>query len=146
NPWPASIGIGGRLRSEYTADFVGMRTPPAASAPVSFSRIALNGCRVFQYGCSGAIVPVEREGELEIEGLLGPQRAVVVEHGHMLGRRNEVPPALARDEIGNRLFRPPFQEGSGSGWVSAHAGASAPGSRVASAIKMARFETATALA
>ncbi|MHC6158017.1 hypothetical protein ACVSQB_40550, partial [Bradyrhizobium elkanii] len=25
NPWPASIGIGGRLRSEYTADFVGMR-------------------------------------------------------------------------------------------------------------------------
>jgi hypothetical protein len=26
NPWPASIGTGGRLRSESTADFVGMRT------------------------------------------------------------------------------------------------------------------------
>jgi hypothetical protein len=25
NPWPASIGTGGRLRSESTADFVGMR-------------------------------------------------------------------------------------------------------------------------
>ncbi|WP_407193189.1 ATP-binding protein [Bradyrhizobium sp. STM 3566] len=27
NPWPASIGTGGRLRSESTADFVGMRSP-----------------------------------------------------------------------------------------------------------------------
>jgi hypothetical protein len=26
NPWPASIGTGGRLRSESTADFVGMRS------------------------------------------------------------------------------------------------------------------------
>jgi hypothetical protein len=26
NPWPASIGTGGRLRAESPADFVGMRT------------------------------------------------------------------------------------------------------------------------
>src|SRR6185295_12375643 len=26
NPWPASIGMGGRLRSESMADFVGIRT------------------------------------------------------------------------------------------------------------------------
>jgi hypothetical protein len=32
NPWPASIGTGGRLRSESTADFVGMRTHYCALA------------------------------------------------------------------------------------------------------------------
>jgi len=28
NPWPASIGTGGRLRAESPADFVGMRKMP----------------------------------------------------------------------------------------------------------------------
>ncbi|WP_456777378.1 dCTP deaminase [Bradyrhizobium sp. USDA 3315] len=34
NPWPASIGTGGRLRSESTADFVGMRTQRLTIVPV----------------------------------------------------------------------------------------------------------------
>ena len=38
---------------------------------------------------------IEREGELEIDRLLGPQRAVVVEGGDALGRRHEIRPALA---------------------------------------------------
>jgi hypothetical protein len=33
---------------------------------------------------------VEREGELEVHRLLGPQRAVVVEHGDALGWNDEI--------------------------------------------------------
>ena len=33
---------------------------------------------------------IEREGELEVDRLLGPQRAVVVEDGDALGRRHEI--------------------------------------------------------
>ena len=45
---------------------------------------------------------VEREGELEIDRLLAPQRAVIVEGGDAFGRWHEVRAALrrhARDEV-----------------------------------------------
>ena len=51
---------------------------------------------------------VERERELEVDRLLGPQRAVVVEDGDALGDRHEVRAALrrhARDEIGDGFLR-----------------------------------------
>ena len=50
---------------------------------------------------------VEREGQLEVHRLLGPQRAVVVEGGDALGGRHEIRPALPRnagDEIDDRLL------------------------------------------
>ena len=40
---------------------------------------------------------VEREGELHVDRLLRPERAVVVEHGDPLRRRHEVCSALPRD-------------------------------------------------
>ena len=36
--------------------------------------------------------PVEREEELEIHRLLGPQRAIIVEHGDTFGHRHEIRP------------------------------------------------------
>jgi hypothetical protein len=48
--------------------------------------------------------PVERQGDLEIDRLLGPQRAVVVEGGDALFDRDKVRAALRRDagdEIGD---------------------------------------------
>jgi hypothetical protein len=50
---------------------------------------------------------VEREGELEVDRLLGPEHAVVVEDGDTLGRLHE-PGALARHlghELEDRLLR-----------------------------------------
>ena len=50
---------------------------------------------------------IEREGELEIDRLLGPQRAVVVEHRDARGRRYEILAAFrgdARDEVQDGLF------------------------------------------
>jgi hypothetical protein len=51
---------------------------------------------------------VNRERDLEVDRLLGPQRAVVVEGGDALFDRNEIRCALRRDagdEIGKRFFR-----------------------------------------
>ena len=51
---------------------------------------------------------VEREEELEIHRLLGPERAVVVEDRDALGGRDEVGRALLRhllDEVDDRLLR-----------------------------------------
>jgi hypothetical protein len=66
----------------------------------------------FQSGCSGArAFAVEREGKLEIDGLLGPQRAVIVEDGDALRHVDEVGVALRghpRDKIQNGLPRRPF--------------------------------------
>ena len=52
--------------------------------------------------------PIDRERELEIDRLLGPERAVVVEGGDALLDRNEIRPALlghAIDEGDDRLLR-----------------------------------------
>jgi hypothetical protein len=67
-------------------------SPRAASAVRSFSSAALNGCRSFHSGCCGGqrLHPVQREQSLEIQRLLGPQGAVVVEHGDALGRWNVI--------------------------------------------------------
>ncbi len=51
--------------------------------------------------------PIERKGELEIDRLLGPQRAVIVEGGDAFGLRHEVGAAFRRgpaDEIEDRLL------------------------------------------
>src|SRR5262249_50662585 len=51
---------------------------------------------------------VDRERDLEVDRLLGPQRAVVVEGGDALGDRHEVRRAVTRhtgDEIGYRTLR-----------------------------------------
>jgi hypothetical protein len=48
----------------------------------------------------------QREGELEVHGLLGPQRAVVVEDGDALGRGHELGVARvcdAADEVDDAL-------------------------------------------
>ncbi|WP_371930184.1 hypothetical protein [Bradyrhizobium sp. CCGUVB1N3] len=50
----------------------------------------------------------EAECRLEIDRLLAPQRAVIVEYGDAFGGRNEVRAAVsrdARDEIGDRRLR-----------------------------------------
>src|SRR5262245_40780408 len=53
NPWPASIGMGGRLRSESTADFVGIRINPmlmsfpAGAAPSDFGTFLFAGAQAF---------------------------------------------------------------------------------------------------
>jgi hypothetical protein len=54
---------------------------------------------------------IEREGKLKVIRLFAPQRAVVVEHGNPLGRRNIVRAAFlddARDELHQRCLRRPF--------------------------------------
>ena len=62
NPWPASIGTGGRLRAESPADFVGMRTlrmcrrPAAARAapagrPLLHDRSVLRQARIADRIC-----------------------------------------------------------------------------------------------
>ena len=48
---------------------------------------------------------VERKQELKIHGLLGPQRAVVIEGGDAFCRRHELRPPFLRD------FRDKFDEG-----------------------------------
>ena len=62
---------------------------------------------------------VDRERELEVDRLLGPQRAVVVEGGDALGMRHEVRAALvvtrATKSMIDRFTGPSFQDGSGSG-------------------------------
>ena len=60
-------------------------------------------------------VSIEGKGELEIEGLLGPQRAVVVEGGDALFGRDKVRAArfgYAGDEIHDRSLRRAFAPGS----------------------------------
>jgi hypothetical protein len=41
NPWPASIGIGGRLRAEFPADFVGMRNRARGKRLVDDCKVAM---------------------------------------------------------------------------------------------------------
>ena len=63
--------------------------------------------------------PIERERDLHVDGLLGPERPVVVEHGDALRRRHEIGSALARhalDELDDRPLRSalvPRREGVG---------------------------------
>ena len=85
---------------------------------------------------------VEREEQLEIHRLLGPERAVVVEGGDALGRRHEVGRAFRghlRDEVDDGLAwpAPSFHEGSGSVWAWARAPRA---SRAASARRRANAE------
>ena len=94
---------------------------PWASAPLtSPASSVLNGSFVFHSGCCGAerLHPVESKGHLEVEGLLGPERAVVVEDGDPLGRRHEGGRALFRDvadELHDGLLGgASFQEGRAS--------------------------------
>ena len=74
-------------------------SPEAASAFMSPSSTAANGCLVFHSGCIGAsdLHAVEREGQLHIHRLLDPERAVIVEGRDALLDRHEVRPALRRD-------------------------------------------------
>ena len=63
---------------------------------------------------------VEREGDLEVDRLLGPQRAVVVEGGDALGdaARSSGKPSVvtpATKSMIDRFAGPSFQDGSGSG-------------------------------
>ena len=85
-------------------------SPLAATAFVSCSRTPLKGCVVFHSGCVGAssFDAIQRERELEVERLLGPERAVVVEGRDAFRRRNEVCAAVLRhlrDKVEDRLFR-----------------------------------------
>jgi hypothetical protein len=63
--------------------------------------------------------PVEREGELEVDRLLGPERAVVVEGGDALLDRNEsaLPSSVTRSTNATIacFAAPSFHDGSGSG-------------------------------
>jgi hypothetical protein len=57
---------------------------------------------------------VNREGDLKIDRLLAPQRAVVVEGGDALFERNKISCALHRDsgdKIRDGFFRGPFVPG-----------------------------------
>ena len=52
--------------------------------------------------------PIHGERELKIDGLLGPERAVIVEDGDALLGRHEIGPLLSGDapnEVEDRLFR-----------------------------------------
>ena len=67
---------------------------------------------------------VEREGELDVHRLLGPERAVVVEDGDALGWRHEVGrrPAVVTAATKSTMAcfaAPSFQDGSGSRWPHA---------------------------
>ena len=68
---------------------------------------------------------VEREGELEVDRLLGPERAVVVEDGDALGGRHEAGPAslvtFATKLMMACFGGPSFHDGSGSVWAAADA-------------------------
>ena len=61
---------------------------------------------------------VEREGDLEIERLLAPQRAVIVEDGDALaGGTKSAPPCVvtrATKSVIDFFAAPSFQDGSGS--------------------------------
>jgi hypothetical protein len=65
--------------------------------------------------------PIQDEGELHVHGLLGPEGAVVVEHGDAFGGRHVIRPALLRhlgDETENGLFGGagvPGRQGIGGG-------------------------------
>ena len=67
---------------------------------------------------SEGLDPVDGKEQLEVERLLGPQGAVVVEGGDALGLRHEVRICRIGDsgnEVEDRsLASPSFQEGSGS--------------------------------
>ena len=93
----------GRRHDLQQAFFVG-----GGERPDVLSRRALNGCVVFHSGCCGAIARMRSsKGKLEINRLLAPQRAVIVEGGDALRGRDEVRVALrrdARDEIGDGLL------------------------------------------
>jgi hypothetical protein len=63
--------------------------------------------------------PVEREGELEVDRLLGPERAVIVEVAMRcsIGMNSGPPSSVTRSTNATiaRLALPSFQDGSGSG-------------------------------
>ena len=77
------------------------RASAAFTSPLSSDA---NGCLSFHSGCCGRerLHAVQREEQLEIHRLLGPERAVVVEDGDALGRRHEVGRALLRHLLDKR--------------------------------------------
>ena len=78
-------------------------SPEAASAFMSPSSTALNGCLVFQPGfCGASALTRSSEGELDIHRLLDPERAVVVEGRDALVDGNEVRSACASRARRNR--------------------------------------------
>ena len=85
-------------------------SPAAASAFMSPSSTALNGCVSFHSGMlrRQRLDPVEGEGELGVHRLLGPQRAVIVEHGDALGFGHEVGRAFRRSLSRRRRRWPPW--------------------------------------
>ena len=95
-------------------------SPMAASAAMSLASTDLNGSGRLPLGMlrRHRLDPVDREDELEVDRLLGPQRAVIVEGGDALGHRHEVGAAgrrHPRHEVEDRrLDRPSFHDGKGS--------------------------------
>ena len=55
--------------------------------------------------CGQHLDSIERKGQLHVNGLLGPQRAVVIERGDARGYRNKVGAALGRDAAHERQNR-----------------------------------------
>ena len=88
-------------------------SPAAATASVSPAMMRLEGLGVLPLRVLGRERPdpVQREGDLEIDRLLGPERAVVVEDSDALGRRHEVGPRHACDEVQERPLRRPLVPG-----------------------------------
>ena len=80
----------------------------------------MNGSWSFHSGCFGASAfdAVDGERQLEVQGLLGPQRAVVVEGGDPFGRRHELRrPGLVTAATKSTIdcfVLPAFHDGSGS--------------------------------
>ena len=74
-------------------------SPPASAPFTSPLSSEANGSLSFHSGMlrRERLHAVEREEELEIHRLLGPERAVVVEGGDALGERHEVRRAFRRD-------------------------------------------------
>ena len=88
----------------------GLSRPRRERLHVAWPGRALNGCLSFHSGCFGAsaLTRSSSEDELEVDRLLAPQRAVVVEHRDALLGRHEVGRALRRhvgDELEDRLLR-----------------------------------------
>ena len=84
-------------------------SPPASAPFTSPLSSDANGSLSFHSGCCGRerLDAVEREEQLEVHRLLGPERAVVVEGGDALGGRDEVRRALLRhlrDEVDDGLL------------------------------------------
>ena len=83
-----------------------------------------NGSFVFHSGCCGAsaLTRSKREGKLEVDRLLGPQRAVVVEGGDAFRRRTKSGPpsfvTLATNATIAFFAAPSFHDGSGSAAVT----------------------------